>query len=140
MATLQGAKVVWGSGIAATAGIVTASKLYPQSAEYGIGGGEFKVADSGGETVARYFYDDEATLNLTLIPFDASTVVNAATNFDLPARGTKCTITASTSYEAAGTPEFAGDWMFLSGSKRLRNDGVAELTVNLVRNPGITPS
>lgn len=140
MATLQGSKVVWGSGIAATVGIVTASKLYPQSAEYSVGGGDFKVADSAGETVARYFYDEEATLNLTLIPFDASAVTGAAANFDLPARGALVTITASTSYESAGAPEFAGNWMFISGSKRLRNDGVAELTVNLARNPGITPA
>jgi hypothetical protein len=141
MATLQGYKIVWGSGVALTAGFVTASKLYPQSAELSISGGDVEIADDQGEAKARNFFNDKIAFNVTMIPFDATTQIAAATNFDMPARGTKCTATAATSIQAAGAvTKYAGDYMFISGSLRLRNDGVSEIQAVLERQPGITPS
>lgn len=141
MATLQGYKIVWGSGIAMTAGIVTASKLYPQNADLEVSGDDVPLRDDQGETKARYFYNGVKRLSVTMIPFDASTQTTAATNFDLPARGTKCTVTAPTSIQAVGaTTAYAGDYIFVSGSLRTRNDGIAEISAVLEKNDGLTPA
>lgn len=138
MATLVGSKVVWGSGIEATSGVITASKLYIQGAEYSERANKAEINDTNGETVGVVYHGTNASLQITCIPFDASSEATAAGNFNLPSIGTKVTITA-TNIEGAGGSEFAGtSWIFEGGTKRIRNDGVAELTLNLVKYPNIS--
>lgn len=138
MATLVGMKIVFGSGINATAGIITASKLYVQNAEYNLRSGKSEITDENGEVRGVVYHGESSGLQVTCVPFDSSSESTAASNFNLPAIGTKVTITAD-GIEGAGGNEFAGtNWIFEGGTKRIRNDGVAEMTVTLTKYPNVS--
>lgn len=128
MATQKGTFVVWGNGTSVTSGAVTSS--YHQSADYSLNGAEKEIKDATGETKSLVLSDDRHELTIEVIPYSASNEAGAQALFNLPTRGDKVVIACTSESTAA---EIAGNWIFISGSKRLTNTDEGRLTLNLRR-------
>lgn len=127
------------NGLAGTVGLVTANKIYIESAEFERGSDEKKLINNSGDTAGVVVYNNRDTLSIVMRPIDSASVANAAANWVSPAIGALCTITADTSVEPANALEFAGNnWRLTRSRKQMQADDYAMWTLEFERNPLIT--
>lgn len=127
-ATINGRAVLWSTGgITFTAGIVSASNPgMAQSSTFQRTSEKTEIKDDGGTIRTQVFHGFRKTLSITVIPYHASDLSNAADAHDayLLAPGTKITV-------VDGAGNIAGDYNLLSSRQGRSVDGVATIDLEL---------
>lgn len=142
--TLKGLAVVWGCGNLTMTGVAISSTTGQfQNYDFSRSSDTAKLSDSNGEHAGRAFFDASRTINVTVIPSDASTIAQAKTNLNamLPAPGTEVTVADADGavidelYPGSGTSIYLCETATLNAT----NDGPRSITLNLVQHESFNP-
>lgn len=131
--TLKGLAVVWGAGNLTFTGVAisgTTGKI--QNYNFTREGSQEFLADADGEEVGVAFFNNGKTLELNVVPSDASAIATAKTNLDamLPAPGTAITVADADGAGTAIEASHSGVYLCISSKVGRTNRGPA--TIDLV--------
>lgn len=135
--TLKGKAAIWGTGSFATTGIIINSSVSKaQSIDHTIDSDNEQLTDENGEVCAEAFFNAKQTLNIDVIPIDATNIAGARTNTAsmTVTPGTIVTIATEddiTAIDALATHAAPTKYTLLSASTKRTNRGYLVVSMSL---------
>lgn len=136
--TLTGLAVVWGCGNLTFTGVAisgTTGKM--QSYDFTRDGDDEPLLDENGETVGMAAFNLKKTLDINVIPSNATVIATGQANMDamLPAKGTTITVSDSDAGTAGTTrieASHSGKYYCMSAKVNRTNRGPASINIQMV--------